>query len=362
MNSNTKAPLITAKAPSNIALVKYMGKSAVDGNLPANGSLSMTLNSLCTLARVAESQSGTEWNPALFHGQEKVAGLSAIVPALSEKGRERILRHAARSLEVAPSLLSSCGIRAKSLRGVQISAANTFPAASGIASSASSFAAVTWAIAAASAESFSEFHLAWQKTPALRRALAELSRKGSGSSCRSMEGAWVRWEGEKAFPVEGVTLPSMTDFVLLAGKEEKEVSSSEAHQRVFSSPLWSGRVERATSRLAQVESALQKADLHSLAAVVWEESWEMHSLFHTSQPPFTYWLPRSLEILKAFSKRDAFGGLPPPVVTMDAGPNVHVLVPTSSADAWRAWIESTFPGLEYLEDQCGSGADGWTGD
>jgi diphosphomevalonate decarboxylase len=351
--------IITAKAPSNIALVKYMGKVSVEGNLPANGSLSMTLDSLCTLARVRRGRAGLQWNADLFSGHEKVGSFPAIVPALSENGRQRILRHAQRVLEEAPQVLAAHGLEVRLPEGLELGAANTFPAASGIASSASSFAAVTWSVAASLVESFDEFQKAWSDSISLKRALASISRKGSGSSCRSMEGPFVRWEGEAAWRVDGVQLPEMTDLVLLAGKEEKEVSSSDAHKRVLSSPLWQGRVERVAHRLEQVQSALRNGDFMALSNTVWEESWEMHSLFHTSKPPFTYWLPRSLELLRFLMKPESAVGLAPPVVTMDAGPNVHLLVPTAEAQEWRSRIQIAFPGLEVLEDRCGSGAHGW---
>jgi diphosphomevalonate decarboxylase len=150
------------------------------------------------------------------------------------------------------------------------------------------------------------------------------------------------------------------DLVLLAGREEKEVSSSEAHKRVLTSPLWAGRTSRAEARVAQVEQFLREGDWNGLTRLVWQESMEMHSLFHTSEPPFTYWLPRSLEIIRGLSRyiSDGVGpaALPSPLVTMDAGPNVHVLVPENSAAAWKRELAVRFPGLDILEDRAGRGA------
>ncbi len=350
---------ITVRAPSNIALVKYMGKSGEEGNLPANSSLSMTLNSLCTVARVRKAKTGGfRWDGALMDGSETVDGLAARVPMLNVKGTERILKHVRRTLEQAPAVLNSVGLAAETPVGLALAAANTFPAASGIASSASSFAAVTLAVAASCAKEVQAFWTAWRAKPEFRRALAEISRQGSGSSCRSMEGPFVKWSGARAEQVEGVAMPPMVDLVLLAGREEKEVSSSEAHRQVLSSPLWHGRVERAEKRVGLVEKALRAGDLAGLARGVWEESWEMHSLFHTSNPPFTYWLPRSVELLRYLAPyATGSSDLPPPLVTLDAGPNVHVLVPESAAHAWRSRIELAFPDLEILQDRAGLGAE-----
>ena len=43
---------ILARAPSNIAIEKYMGKSDSERNLPANPSLSLTLTNLCTYVEI----------------------------------------------------------------------------------------------------------------------------------------------------------------------------------------------------------------------------------------------------------------------------------------------------------------------
>jgi mevalonate pyrophosphate decarboxylase len=87
--------------------------------------------------------------------------------------------------------------------------------------------------------------------------------------------------------------------------------------------------------------------------MTWLESWEMHSLFHTSSPPFTYWKPDSLallEWLKPFVESKAA-----PIVTMDAGPNVHLIVPSAQAAEWRARVSAAFPRVEILSDPQGVG-------
>ena len=44
-------PPVTARACANIALVKYWGKRDAALNLPATGSLSLTLDALCDVAK-----------------------------------------------------------------------------------------------------------------------------------------------------------------------------------------------------------------------------------------------------------------------------------------------------------------------
>jgi diphosphomevalonate decarboxylase len=143
---------------------------------------------------------------------------------------------------------------------------------------------------------------------------------------------------------------------MLVASGRKEVSSSNAHAAVTASPLWMGRPDRADQRVQNLKAALARGDHSTLAQVAWQELWEMHSLFHTSPQPFTYWLPLSLEILKWLKPWVDEGFSQAPVVTMDAGPNVHLLVPDSRADEWKARIAERFPGLEVLVDQAGVGA------
>lgn len=46
----------------------------------------------------------------------------------------------------------------------------------------------------------------------------------------------------------------------------------------------------------------------------------------------------------------------PPIVTLDAGPNVHIIVETSTAEEWRLALNKEFPGLKILHDTQGHGA------
>lgn len=350
--------IFSARAPSNIALIKYMGKSDSADNLPANPSLSMTLDGLHTVAEVTRTagvREGVSWTPELPHGLDARRGY--VVPTLGEKGVARIARHADRVRFAAGELLPHYGLRLvedlETRHSFSLRSANTFPSSSGIASSASSFAAITLASAMACAAEPEAFQRAWSGEPGLRRALARLSRKGSGSSCRSFEGPWVLWEDDGAAALPA-SMPEMAHLVVLVSSEPKEVSSSEAHERIRSSPLWHGRVERVGKRIQALRSALENAHIPEVARIAWTEAWEMHSLFHTCAEPFTYWDPGTLEVLRWVAPQVM--GEDPPIVTLDAGPNVHFIVERSRADAWKERLERNFPGRVILRDRQGAGA------
>jgi diphosphomevalonate decarboxylase len=355
-------------APSNIALIKYMGKVNSSLNLPANASLSMTLDSLRTWVEIECDSSQAEriqWLPEmpscrsesqLGKQNDSNGVLPPAVPQLSEAGRDRIVKHAARVREGISTLFPAYGLVPFAHAALQIKSANTFPAASGIASSASSFAAVTLATAIASSSDLDSFSSVWKdkvKGPRFRQDLAQISRQGSGSSCRSFEGPWVLWDDAVATSVES-SLPEMTDLVVLISSDSKEVSSSQAHARVQASPLWLGRVERTQVRIHDLKQALKLGNLQQISKIAWSEMWEMHSLFHTCNTPFTYWQPDTIRVLQWLSKK--METPQSPIVTLDAGPNIHIIVETSKAEEWKVILNQEFPSLKILQDRQGRGA------
>lgn len=319
---------VSAEAPSNIALIKYMGKVAAtsgggSGNVSTNASLSYTLDHLRTKVRVrweSGHPSPRVWRPLVETGFH--------APVLSAAGQERFLRHAERCLK---------RLGAAAQGSLVVESANGFPSDCGLASSASSFAALTLALA----------KLAGQDVASLpmRLKLAELSREGSGSSCRSFFSPWAIWRASGAEPIEGLPRPGqIRHLAIIVDDEKKSVSSSEAHTRVTTSLLFRGRVERAEERLRLLIDHLKRASastgtadgVHAwnrAAHLVWAESWDMHALFESSEPPFGYFVPGSVSALNTIREitselRARFGAeqFREPMVTMDAGPNVHVLL------------------------------------
>ena len=119
---------IEESAPSNIALIKYMGKSDFINNRPTNVSVSYTLDELKTFVRIKKVDSPDDltdtWNPFLR---------SDLLPIkLSEKGNSKFLAF----FQILKKEFQLNGF-------YQIESANNFPSDCGLASSASSYAALT---------------------------------------------------------------------------------------------------------------------------------------------------------------------------------------------------------------------------
>lgn len=297
-----------AQAPSNIALIKYMGKKGQQ-NLPANASLSYTLDALLSTVQLEKQPGKTDyWEPLITPGADEPLHLSAAAQA-------RFLKHLAfLKLEFGYS-------GAFILRST-----NNFPLGSGLASSASSFAALTKCAVLALSE------LTGQELPALEKQAA-LSRQGSGSSCRSFFAPWALWRDDT---VQRIDFPykQLIHQVILVDHREKKVSSSEAHARVLTSPDYGGRSARAETRLKLLENAFEAQDWASAYQICRDEFEDMHHLFATCEKPFSYITEESrvlLNSLQDFWEAKGDG----PLVTMDAGPNIHLLYRKDQADLAR---------------------------
>lgn len=282
-----------AERPSNIALIKYMGKKNIQNNTPSNASLSWTLQHLKTTVTL---------EPVVNHEDCWEALPSDFPFVMSKKGRNKYLAHFKR-------LKDYFGVS----DNYKIRSGNNFPADCGIASSASSFAALT----EVACQAFKDI----KNIDVYQRA--QLSALGSGSSCRSFLPDWVLWDGEKISQVES-PFGDLIHMVVIVGDQAKAVTSSEAHKFVSTSALFEGRTERAEQRLKVFSENMQSKNWPALYEIAWSEFWDMHALFETSNPAFGYFLSGSIEVqslARNFWQQKGDG----PLVTMDAGPNVHLL-------------------------------------
>ena len=292
----------TATAPSNIALIKYMGKTALSGNRPTNSSLSYTLSHLRSLVELeATTEAADRWEPLT-----RFEGITYPEFAVSAKGMARFLAHLAR-IKNHYAYQGSFVVRS----------VNDFPSDCGLASSASSFAALTMAAVKAIAELSG-------RSVSVSEA-ADLSRQGSGSSCRSFFSPWSLWSPEGVSGLPELGYGDLIHQAVVVNDRVKAVSSSDAHIRVASSALFHGRPERADQRARELVAALKSRDWAAAFEMTWAEFWDMHALFETSKPSFGYMTAGSLEVLNFVRAQTWERVGDGPLVTMDAGPNIHLL-------------------------------------
>lgn len=297
-----------AQAPANIALIKYMGKKNYEKNIPDNPSLSYTLDNLLTNVLLEPTTSNKDyWEPLPIPGAPSFN--------LSLAAQQRFLGHLA-NLKAHFNYTGSFIVRSS----------NNFPHSSGLASSASSFAALTKCAAIALSE------LTNTPPPSIAEQ-ANLSRLGSGSSCRSFFSPWALWDDEFVTPIE-LPYQQLTHEVILIDQNEKKVSSSAAHLRILTSPSYETRCERAQHNLKLLLDAFTAKNWAAAYQVCWQEFQDMHHLFSSCAQPFSYISEKSqtaLTTVQDLWQREGDG----PIVTMDAGPNIHLLYHADQAELAR---------------------------
>lgn len=284
----------TAIANPNIAFIKYWGDKDPVLRIPANGSISMNLESL-------HSRTTVTIDPDL-EGDELI--LDGRVPG--EMAVERVTRF----LDHVRQLSGFSEF-------ARVSSENNFPTGSGIASSASAFAALSLAASAAAGMELDQ------------AALSRLARRGSGSACRSVPGGFVEWqpgqddEDSYAFSISPPEYWELIDCIAIVSQEHKETGSQDGHLLAETSLLQTVRVEDTSRRLDLCRQAILNRDFEALAEVVELDSNLMHAVMMTSQPQLIYWQPATLGVMQSVGEWRRKGT--PVCFTIDAGPNVHVI-------------------------------------
>lgn len=314
---------VTIRAGSNIAFVKYWGVADAALNLPLNSSISMTLADAHTTTTVAWDETGRQTSD--------IVALDGV--SLPSTAASRITRHLDRIRQLA-------GVS----RRATVVSCNNFPTASGIASSASGFAALT--VAACQGL---ELELDSNR-------LSGLARLASGSASRSLFGGFVVWErgvdngSSTAHQFAPAEHWDLRDVVAVVSQAPKKVSSEGGHRLAASSPLNNARVVAAQAILNSVRDAIRARDLSRLGPLIEQEALAMHAVMFTSTPSLVYWLPGTLEVINAVRRWRADEGLQA-YFTIDAGPNVHVLCETPDVEVVTARLEA----LPLVESTLSSG-------
>jgi diphosphomevalonate decarboxylase len=323
----------TARAYTNIALIKYWGKRDEVLFLPMNSSLSITLDKFYTTTTV-----------------EFCSCLSTDVFVLNNKlANEQELANVTRVLDLIRE------ISGKEYRGI-VNSVNHVPTAAGFASSASGFAALT---AAASKALGLELNSS---------ELSRLARQGSGSACRSIHGGFVEWQkGENEDGSDSFAKQILSnhdwDLSILSVQLNygaKVVSSREGMKRTRdSSPFYSGWLATIEQDIKTAKEAIQSRDFEKLGQIVETNAFKMHATTLGADPPFMYWNSATYDVIQEIQYLRSVGIQA--YFTIDAGPNVKVLCdPKDEKDVYEQLIHMPVvqgiklchpgPGITYLSN------------
>jgi diphosphomevalonate decarboxylase len=285
-----------ARARANIALLKYWGKADSDLNIPAIGSISMTLDSLWSETEV-----------------EFDAGLGSDSLLLDGDSRPEQLERVSLFLDL---LRKRAGVTTRA----RVVSDNNFPTGAGLASSASGFAA----LAAAAAQAL--------KLDVSTRDLSIVARQGSGSAARSIFGGYVEMHaGTVADGLDSFAEPLLSAeawplevVVAVTERGEKAVGSRVGMaSSVSTSPYYTVWVATSEIDLGAGRDAILAQDFDALAEIAEHSCLKMHAAAMANKPPLVYWNPATVGCLQTVKELRAAGE--PVFFTIDAGPQLKAI-------------------------------------
>lgn len=313
-----------ARAYTNIALIKYWGKRDEQLILPMNSSLSLTLDAFYT-------ETSVHFEPHLkndlffLNGKEQPVNNTKITSFLNYIRKEYGGGYA------------------------KIESTNFVPTAAGLASSASGFAALAGACAAA------------LKLNLSNTELSRLARHGSGSACRSIFGGFAEWQkgssDQDSYAVPVLSNGFENDLAMLfvlVDRREKAISSRDGMRRtVQTSSFYDGWLSTIDQDIAAMKKAIAEKDFQTLGEITEANSLRMHGTTLAASPPFTYWVPESLKVMHIVHQLRSEGI--PCYTTMDAGPNVKILVKKNDLTALKTRLLNDFSEEQLITAHAGPG-------
>ncbi|MEO6944672.1 MAG: diphosphomevalonate decarboxylase [Lacisediminihabitans sp.] len=321
-----------AIAHSNIAIVKYWGKRDADLNIPAVGSISLTLDALST-------ETSVTFDSALVADEFRLDGKRSDPARVS-----RLLDH----------------VRTQSgaTEYAAVSSANDFPTGAGLASSASGFAALALAASAAALAG----RVGSQKMPD-DRELSILARRGSGSAARSIFGGVVELHrGSHADGLDSFAEPLLSAdewplsvVIAITDTRAKIVNSSTGMgESALSSPFYPSWVDTAEDDLAGARTAIAARDFERLGELTEYSCLKLHAIMLTTRPALLYW--NAATVAAIYTVRELRGSGIPVYFTIDAGPQLKALCLPESAQKVADALAATSGVQETRTSGLGAGA------
>lgn len=310
-----------ARAQPNIALIKYWGKRDLKKNLPAVGSISVTLADLYSDMRVVVDDSAQQ-DVLLVNGDPSRTMLARVSACVDQVvGTER--------------------------PAVRVESNSNFPIAAGLASSASAFAALVVATDAAFSRSKSHAEL------------VNLAGRASGSAARSLLGGFVELQNrDDAIVVSSLLEPDgwpLEVVVAITEPGPKPVSSGDAMEiSRKTSPFYDRWVEQQSEDLGEARAAIAARDFQRLAAVSEHNCLKMHSVMWGSRPPLTYWNAATVACMQTVRDLQAQGLNV--FFTIDAGPQLKAFCTPDCRSEVHAALAATSGVSDVMVSGIGNGA------
>lgn len=327
---------VSWNSPSNIALVKYWGKHG--RQLPSNPSISLTLKHAKTHYRITAIPSDKFVITSFkFDGVENQIFLNRV---------EKYINAIKDELPFLNEL------------SLAIETSNDFPHSVGIASSASSFSALSLCLCEL------EEKVLGKPTTGFFQKASYFARLGSGSASRSIYSPFAIWgvlndygtSDKYAVRFDQVDdkFKSLKNAIVIVDGNEKAVSSSLGHSLMNDNPYAGIRFDLARKNTIDLIKAMQDCDLSTFINIVENEALGLHALMMLSNPSFVLLKPKSIDIIQKVRQFRVENDIPV-CFTIDAGPNIHILYFQENANDVESFIKQNFSDTQLIFDEIGDG-------
>ena len=311
---------IKAIAHPNFALIKYWGKSDVSNNLPDMSSISITIDTLFSTAKVSFDSSLKKDLWVLNNIEQE--SLGQIKPTMNY-------------LKSFKSVKDFCVIEST----------NNFPTAAGLASSASGVASIVIAINEL-------FNLQLSEKELINAAIL-----GSGSAPRSLYSGFVHLNKKNCscetildgneWPLKIIICQTSSDRKLVSSRDGMRISKS-------TSSYYKDWVNDQNNDIKKALKAINMKNFDLLGEVSEDSCKKMHKVMETSKPPLiyrnstTHLCIQKIEEMKV-NGIDIF-------YTIDAGPQVKIICKDQHTDQVISEMESIPNIQDIIEVNIGQGA------
>ena len=331
-NNIDKIYIGKAKGPINIALIKYWGKEDEELIIPLNNSISLTLDTNIFYTETKVTIHSIENN--------NTSKLENIITLKINGETSKVTNRIKNIFKKFFTLdFPICKELSSSMLNIKIESINTFPTASGCASSASSMAALVLAITSAL-----KLENILSKTE-----LTKIARLGSGSGCRSIFGGiceWIKGNKDDSFAIQLYDNKywDLNVKLIIVNQKEKDVSSSIGMKITKeTSELFKYRIKYIVNKnIELLKKSLAEKDFNTLAEIIIKDSNNFHACCRDSYPSINYLNEESDFIMKIVMTLNKLVQKNICAYTFDAGSNAFLIYENKNKNSINAFFNNIF--------------------
>ena len=331
-NNIDKIYIGKAKGPINIALIKYWGKEDEELIIPLNNSISLTLDTNIFYTETKLTIQSIENN--------NISKLENIITLKINGETSKVTNRIKNIFKQFFTLdFPICKELSSSMLNIKIESINTFPTASGCASSASSMAALVLAITSAL-----KLENILSKTE-----LTKIARLGSGSGCRSIFGGiceWIKGNKDDSFAIQLYDNKywDLNVKLIIVNQKEKDVSSSIGMKITKeTSELFKYRIKYIVNKnIELLKKSLAEKDFNTLAEIIIKDSNNFHACCRDSYPSINYLNEESDFIMKIVMTLNKLVQKNICAYTFDAGSNAFLIYENKNKNIINGFFNNIF--------------------